>query len=501
MNKIISRIKNLIEFITIYQVMVFITLFYIFYPTNNSSLDAYAYAGDIKYAKNLFLPHHLIYNYFLYSLLKPFNLFFSDINTLLFTKYINAFFQALNLIIFYKILAKLSIPKKETLLYIIIIGFSFSLWRFGTENETYIIPITFSLIGSFYFLNFLKTKYLKYILYSGFFATIACLFHQIHFFWWFGLLIGTIFYSKKLKYILVYSITALIVPLAYSLVLIFYNNQELSLNNLIHFVFFDFYSGSAKTEFGWNNLILIIISSIRTFFQIHANIYFLIRKNFLFVIPILFIFFSVFKVIKLVSRKGLLKRRKLNENPFIKTHLLIFILQFLFAIYAVGNVEFIIMIPFLIFLSLFVKYKINKTVLILLALNLFIWNFSYGIFPNHYYKYYNDAVLVDFIINHPNDKFLVKNDAVLNQFYYKTGMDNYKNILLLNQLKSKGELYKLLSKNNIYTDIIGKPSIFNRGSITSKNKFNFNFNKFNKKFITSYKGLYGTSKIYQISKP
>jgi len=223
LNVIIDRIKNLIESVTTYQVVAFITLFYVFYPTNNSSLDAYAYTGDIKYAKNLFLPHHLIYNYFLYSLLKPFSLFLNNVNVLLFTKYINAFFQALNLIIFCKILTKLSIPKKEILLYIIIIGFSFSLWRFGTENETYIIPITFSLIGSFYFLNFLKTRYLKYILYSGFFATIACLFHQIHFFWWFGLLIGTTFYTKKLKYILVYSITALIVPLAYILVLIFYS--------------------------------------------------------------------------------------------------------------------------------------------------------------------------------------------------------------------------------------------------------------------------------------
>jgi len=315
------------------------------------------------------------------------------------------------------------------------------------------------------------------------------------------LLIGTIFYSKKLKYIIVYSVSALIVPLAYVLVLIFYNHQDLNLNNLTHFVFFDFYSGSAKTEFGWNNLILITISSIRTFFQVHANIYFLIKDNFIFVIPILFIFYSVFTVVKVISKKGLLQKRNLSENPFINTHLIILALQFLFAIYAVGNVGFIIMIPFLIFLSLFVKYKINKTVLILLALNLFIWNFSYGIFPNHYYKYYNDTVLVNFIINHPNDKFLVKNDAVLNQFYYKTGIDNYKNIILLNQLKSEKKLYKLLSKNSIYTDVIDKPKIFNRGSITSKNNLNINFNKFNKRFITSYRGLYGTSKIYQISKP
>ena len=491
--------KKILENITVYHVIIFITIFYFFNPTKNSSLDAYAYASYIKYNENLFLPHHLIYNFFLYTLIKPFNLLFNNINILLVSKYINAFFQILNLIVFYRILSKLSIPKREKLLFIIIVGFSFSLWRYGTENETYIIPITFSLLGSFYFLDFLKTSALKYVFYSGLFATIACLFHQIHFFWWLGLLIGTFFYTKKLKQTLVYGISALIVPLTYILVLVFYNNLALTPTNLVHFVFNDFYTGSAKTEFGWNNLFLIAISSVRTFFQVHSNIYFLIKNNILFAIPIVPLLYFGYKLIKVTLNKDLLHYRKLDEDSFVKSHILIFTLHFLFAFYAVGNVEFMVMLPFLIFLSVFIKYSVNKSLLNILALTLFIWNFSYGIYPNSHYKYYNDDVLVDFIIQHPNNKFLVKNDAVLNKFYYKTGIDNYNNILLSSKLTSANDFNKLIIENEIiYTDIINKPSIFNRQTITSKKSLNYDFSKFDKKFIMSYQGLYGASKIYQL---
>jgi len=138
--------------------LVFILIFlsYILFPTNNSSLDSYAYAGYVKYNYYLFTPHHLFSNVIIYVLLLPFKYLGISIDILLFSKIVNSLFQLINLFIFYKILTFLKIKERTKLLYILILAFSFSLWRYGTENETYIIPIGFSLLGSYYFLKNIK---------------------------------------------------------------------------------------------------------------------------------------------------------------------------------------------------------------------------------------------------------------------------------------------------------------------------------------------------------
>jgi len=492
----IKKITNKINSI---HIIVFILFFYFLFPTENSSLDAYLYASHIKFSENLFSPHHLLYNAFLYVLINPIKHLYTNVDILLVSKFINSLFLVLNLVIFYKILSTLNLIKKEKIVYILITGFSFSLWRYGTENETYIIPITFSLLGSLYFLKYLKTERLKYIFFSGLFASVACLFHQIQFFWWLGLLVGIFLYKRRFNVLVSYCITALIVPVVYTLVLLYHQNQPLSISNVLHFVLHDFYTGSATPEFGWKNFFFVILNSFRTFFQIHPTIFILIKRNLLFSLPILLLFYFMYVLVKSFLKKTLFTKREIDNNSFIKTHFLVFILHFLFAFYAVGNVEFMVMIPFLILLGLLISYKINFHLLSLFALTLFIWNFSYGIFPNKYFNYYNDEVLLDFIIKHPNDTFVVKNADLINKYYYKTGIDNYKNIILSDKIESTVMLENLITKNNyIYTDIIDKPSIFNRAKIISLNFVELDFKKYPKEEILFYEGLFGKSTIHKI---
>jgi len=487
--------------LTIYHVMIIIALVYFLFPTNNSSLDSYAYAGYIKYGENLFSPHHLLYNAFLYVLISPIKVFLQDVEILLLAKYINTVFVLINLIIFYKILSKLDIDKNEKLLYVFMVAFSFSLLRFGTENETYIIPIAFSLYASLQFLNFIKTKNYTYIFISGLFASIACLFHQIHFFWWFGLFVGTVLHQRRLKDVMLYSVSALIVPVSYILVLKFYQNQQISFVNLLNFVLHDFYTGSAQSELGWKNFFFILVSSFRTFFQLHPINYLVIKKNILFAIPIFSVLYLAYCIIKSFFKKELIVERRSKDIFFINTHFWILLFQFLFAFYAVGNVEFMVMIPFLLVIGILTRYRINQRVLVLLPVVLFIWNFSYGIYPNNKYDYYNDKVLVNFIIDNPNELFVVKNDKVLNMFYYQTGKDNYKNIYLYNKLKSESSLYRLIdNKGFIFTDVIKKPTIFNRAKIISLDNSQLDFGNYVKEEIFTYKGLYGNSKVYKIKK-
>jgi len=472
-----------------------IILFYLLFPTNNSTLDAYGYASSIKYGFDLFKPHHLFYNVFLYVINKILILLHLNFDVLSITKTVNALFQFVNLYILFKILELLRVKYNEIIVILIIVGFSYSPLRFGTENENYIIPITFSLIASFYFLKFNLYKKYGYLFLSGLFASIACLFHQIHFFWWLGLFLGLLIYQKNIKAIFYYSITALIVPLTYFFVIYFYKNETLNYYNIIHFVLHDYYMGSAKSEFGINNFIFIVVSTIRTFFQVHPIIIKLIKRNFIYFIPILILTILIFTFFKQLLKRKFIKKNVLNNNGFfIKTHLIILIFYFLFAFYAVGNVEFMVMIPFLIFISVFYYYKVNIVFLKKLAFTLFIWNIMYGLFPNNYYHFYNDEVLVDFIIAHPNDTFLVHEHTVLNQFTYKTGIERKHLFRLKNYDKLMAE--KPIKKDYFYTDIINKPKIFNRAYLI-ENK-DIKFNQCRKELIKTYDGLYGTSFIYKV---
>ncbi|MCB0460840.1 MAG: hypothetical protein KDC74_12630 [Flavobacteriaceae bacterium] len=482
----------------IYILLFFIAVFYLLFPTNNSSLDAYSYAADIKYGENLFEPHHLLYNWFQFFIYKVFSVFTKIVDLFLLTKAVNSLFVIFNLIIFSKILEHLFISKKEIFILLIIIAFSHSSLRYGTENETYIIPITFSLLGSYYFLKHLRLKKVTYLFLSGFFASLACLFHQIHFFWWLGLLIGIILYAKHFKNILFYSAPVIIVPIVYMLILFFYNQQDISLNNILHFIFHDYFSGSARSEFGLMNFIFIIISSLRTFIQIHPNIIFLIKYNVLFIIPLLILLILFYKILKVLIEKHLLSKRKNLNASFANTHLLILILHLVFSFYAVGNVEFLVMTPFLIFLSVFYIYKVDYKVLVWTSVTFFIWNFSFGLYPNNRFNYYNDEVLINFMKDHPNKIFIVKNQSVLSEYHYKMGKMPKTHIFYSSDvdieyvnkiLEQKGQSY-------FYTDIIDKPEILNRAKLLEDN--NLDLSEFKKVKIKNYSGLYGTSTIYKV---
>jgi len=299
--------------------------------------------------------------------------------------------------------------------------------------------------------------------------------------------------KKRFKPVFTYTIPALIVPFIYFIVIVNYNNQALTYENVIHFVFYDFYTGTAKSEFSLYNIFFIIVSSIRTFFQVHPIILELIKKSYIFLIPIfVFLYFS-FKVVKRILNKQLISKRLNLFSVFVKTHLIIFSLHFLFAFYAVGNVEFLVMMPYLLFLSIFYYFKINSQILIWLSVVLFVWNVSFGLFPNNKYNINNHDELIDFITKN-DGYFVVKEGVVINQYWYKTGVDNYKKIIPIN----KEERVQSILKNEafFYTDIIDKPKVFDRAQILEKTTIDLTIYK--KEKILTYNTIYGDSKLYRI---
>ena len=336
------KLPKTLENITLLLFIAIVFLFYVYLPTHNSTIDAYYYASCIKYGNELFLPHHLFYNWLGYIAFKFSSWLNLNIDPLAMMKFVNALFATGCLYIFYLILKKLNYLFSEILPAILIVGFSFGIWRFATENENYIIPIFLSLTGSLLFINFLKKQNNTSLFLSGFMASLACLFHQIHFFWWFGLLLGTIFITRKFKYVLLFAIPALIVPVSYLLVIPLYYKMPLTYFNIIHFVFHDFYTGGVTTTIGLNNFYMTGISFIRTFFQVHGILIILIKNSWVYVIPILtLIGLSTYILFK---NKNFVRRKVSSNQSFIYVHLTIFILQLAFAFYSVGNAEFMVML-------------------------------------------------------------------------------------------------------------------------------------------------------------
>jgi len=399
---------------------------------------------------------------------------------------LNAVFGCLCCIVLLRILIMLSNNLLKSVLLMLIAAFSFGFWRFATENENYIIPIFFSLLGSLFFVSsYAKGLYsYKNIILSGIFATMGCLYHQIHIFWFLGLFFGWIMIDGAfhLKRGIVFAAGFIIAPFAYLLVISMDLGQSLSMYNISHFVLHDYYTGAAGNHIGLNNCLLGGINLFRTFFQVHGQIWVMISNNKLWLIPgILTLGSILYAVVFIFKEKDLSIPKKSGlptQNVTMKAHLLIFILQLLFAIYNIGNAEFMVMLPVLAVIILAKADWIPVKSLAFTAASLFIWNFCFGIYPNHQLHFNADDQVTQFIIRHPEDKFIAAEPAIiLNQYYYQKdhwplnvwpAPEYYQLHAPVDELIAKIDS-TLSNGGNIYTDCTERPELMNRASLLGAN--------------------------------
>ena len=211
--------------------------------------------------------------------------------------------------------------------------------------------------------------------------------------------------------------------------------------------------------------------------------------------------FLFFKLFRLIYKKKLLIKRAETDDTFFRTHFIILIFSFLFAFFSKGNVEFMVMIPILTVLTLFYYFQFNYRLTTTIAVFLIIWNVTYGLYPNNRYSYYNNEVVINYIRQHPDKTFLVTDSAIVNQFYYETGIDDYKNIIPLEKINSKEAFIELLDQHKcIYTDAVKKPEILNRSRLVSANRYKVDFSEFKIETILNYPSIYGNNGIYKVSK-
>ncbi len=470
--------------------LLILPLCYLLLPNNNQTLDSWGYASYVKYGEGLFQAHHLIYNWFMYHL-KLFPGLNNSLDTMKFMQFINGLFSIFSLLFLYLTLLNTNNCKNKSLSWTILVGCTFSLLRYGTENETYILPIFFSIIASYFLsLYFKQTSELKWLFFSGLAAAISCLFHQIHFFWWLAILLGLFIFSteNRIKKSILFLLPAIVVPVTYGLVIRYSLEKELELNNILSYVFEYYYSENADTEFGAINLIMTPISFFRTFYQVHGNIINLILAK-----PVLsacsftlssYFFYKFLFPLKLRSKFN-------TNNLFTNIHLLAFLLQFGFAFYSHGNAEFMVMLPFLMAIFLSDMFTISNNKLISLALSMLIWNLSFAIFPNHFYNYHNNQEIIKVINAYPDKKFILEERQKINlQYRYEYDEDISERIFFKMDIVNKKET------GVFYTDILTKKTPFNRGSITLNNNTNLNYTVI--RSVENIQSFYGNYSVDEI---
>src|SRR5690606_24211594 len=123
-----------------------------------------------------------------------------------------------------------------------------------------------------------------------------------------------------------------------------------------------------------------------------GNILYLFKKYpaYYFTIPVIIalVYNSIFPLIRL---------KYLNSFP--KINFIVFcalLLHILCALFAVGNIEFMVMIPFLTCLALN-SFNVPIARLVFLSMAMLIWNLTIAIIPDSIINYYNTNAQLQFV--------------------------------------------------------------------------------------------------------
>lgn len=375
--------KNYLPFAT---AVAFLVL-YLFGLSHNNSLDAWGYAADVKNGQDLFLPHHLLYNALGYCWIKLLQIF-TEVEVIRALQGMNAIFAFLSLVVLAATLTRLDISVKTVTALIVQVGSSWSVMRFATENEAYIVPIFFSMLGSYFLLTFLQKNRIGLLVTSGLLFAVAALFHQVMFFGWLAVVVSLAVKRNKFWKAVIFAVPALVVPLTYLLAFVAINHN-FSISGLVQFTLSDYITGSASISLSAKSLLLFVISVIRTFMQVHGYMWVLLKAN--------WFLWSVTVFVLLLLGKGLLvfikQKVEFSSNIFLQIAVTALVFHLLFSIFSGGNAEFLVMLPFLVAIIIAFAKQINLQCLWLVAIGLFTWNVAFGLLPLRY-KTLDDSPMV-----------------------------------------------------------------------------------------------------------
>ncbi|HEX8426729.1 hypothetical protein [Hymenobacter sp.] len=459
-------------------------------PTRNSTVDAWYYAACVRHGHELFQPHHLLYNAagWLWVRILP-----ATVDALAALKVLNAVAFGGCLLVLRDLLRRVGGAAAPVAGWLLVVGSSFGMLRFATENETYILPLLLSLLASRSWWQAVRKGGNQHWVAAGAWAALAALFHQIHAGWWLALLVGTMAASPvgRWRKMSLYVLPALVVPLAYVAAM---PSWKLAFTPVAfwHFVFHDLYAGHAGARPSGRTLLLTVINLIRTFGQMHGSTLALLRRW-----PALGGFAVLSGGLMLLAIRKLWQSRRVDstsssavtpsvlfassaasERLFWLTHLLVLLLQLGCAVWAEGNAEFMVMLPALLALLLVNRPEVS-TALPWMGASLLLWNLTFGLLPAYTLRLTNTTALLARIQQEPAAWWLLADpNLVLNQLHYITGEPigpakvlPAPALLVQRRGQSPARFRAWLATRRaagqrIYTDALGGPNLLDRARLT-----------------------------------
>ena len=443
-----------------YLLILVFTLIYLLLPTENSGSDAYAYASSVRWNRQLTWPHHLLYCYlgrFFFILLHAIGIKVSALGLM---KCLNALAAGVILWICYQLLRKINIYRPTV--FVMFIGSCFGFMRFATENETYIFPILFSMLGTWLFLYRGKPAIL--FISALCFAT-AALFHQIHILWFLGFMTA-LFFSKEIsekRSFMLFTLGGLLPVVA--IYIIIYHYFPGGDDTLTRFVLRDVYSGQVNTGISYKNFLLTPVSLIRSFVQVHGYMAALLKSYpALFVLPLALIILLI-SMIRDIYRFA--KRLDSGDPTFSNAVIFALTLHVLFAFYSVGNAEFTVMLPILFTIVMLTRFAVPLRAVKQFSLAMLAWNMAFGLAPLHFLDLNGNQALLNKMEHYRGSSWIMYHPQQMENMYdYSHGYGSAdKRIVRVETLETEKFPFRdSLPEGGLFTDCIRRNSHFNRGN-------------------------------------
>lgn len=459
------RIFNKLKYNYSYLAVVGFAVLYIFFLSNNPTSDSYSYAYSSLHGEELLRPHHLLYCWvcrLIYSLFA-----FTNIEPITIFQTFNALMACGTLLVLRRIIKRVNRNENFIFSAIVFCGSCFGFMRFATDNEAYILPLFFSMLSIYYLQVFLSENTILRLIKMSLSIVIACLFHQLSILVYLSLFIALLL-NKRGKYVLYFILISLIIPIVYA-ICCFVETNQLSLNALFSFVLHDYIQGYAQSPDLKQVLLLSSISLIRTFLQVHGNIFVFLNFFFTFFVFffVFFLFFFVFGIVNFVKNK---KHNLLlyNEKKFVIILWLILALSFLFAAFSNGNAEFMIMIPFIL-IMLYAHYFTNHKAMLFIGLAFLLWNTCFALIPQKFCKFSCNEEIVEMMKTYPDATFvLLDKPASENLYLYKYSKENMPKVIYAHKYNKEE-----IKSKKIITDVIGAETPLSRSSLLNTCEVDF----------------------------
>jgi len=477
-----------------YLVFLILGLVYLLFPTNNANIDSWYYAACVKHHQELINSHHLLYNSIGRAWYLFIRLLHHETEAIDALNMMNAIAGSACLVIFYHILLALKQAKKSAMWMSLFCGVSFGFMRYATDAETYILPLFFSLLSTYFFISE-KTRF--NLFWSALFSVIAILVHQLHIWWAMAMVISLLMQRPfKLNSFLLFCLPFIMVPTIYYLIYVW---LDLPTASFWQFISGEYSKGNASLSFSAKSLLLTLINFIRSFIQVHGMIPYLLNKNPLAYAVLFSVLLSAF-IYCYKTGKFAFKIHRTKNSHYSQCFFLAFTFHLIFAFLSSGNAEFMVMLPFLLVLYLVSAYDIESYhPFIPLTLIIFAWNMAMAIIPSGINNLNRVDRQVDWTIQHPGAYFLWQHKPLIeNVITYQQGFGKNHNFISLNK-KNQGLLDSLVNKQiPVYTDRANPGTRFSREEIVN------NDNYISGRYLSlpqgTWENVYGTNQIYLISK-